>query len=688
MIKVFTLLFLVATIQLTEAQEITKKGDSLAQLVKKNNARDTDQVFEYGKELALQNDTLVSPIGNAEKLGYPWEDKVSFQFHLGTTRGYFDAGLYQEAKAEMQHAEKFLGNSNKEQLDYWYSMGLVEQKLSNFKTAKQYYNKAFTFLEKVENEEIRQDCLNNLAACEIELGNFEKAIELQQQALTLAEKLTDSVSMGKVLNNISVLYQKLDNFEASLEYMARGIQLDSIMNDRRSLSASLLNYGITTRRKALKEKDTEGLKKARSYYLKSMQVAEEVDYFQVKAAVLANLINVETDLGNFKKAITYGEEALEFNKGINNKYGVMLTSLNLGAAYVDDKQFAKAEPLLDNALTLAQEMNFTAGIQETKYALNSLYKEQGDYKRAYTLYREYIDIKDSIASMDVKNKVNELEIQYETEKKENEILQQRAQLAEKDLEVRRKNTLVYGGFGLALLLGLMGYLFYNQQKLKNRQLQKEAQLQTALSKIETQNKLQEQRLRISRDLHDNIGSQLTFVTSSIDNLQYALKGSNEKITQKLGNISEFTTQTIYELRDTIWAMNKTQITAEDLQVRIANFIDKAGKAAEGVTFNYEVGEGISEKMFTSVQGINIYRIIQESVNNALKHAQASKISVVMEQSEKGTVIEIMDNGIGFNEAEIEAGNGLVNIRKRARELGGKAIISAAPQNGTKIKIEL
>ncbi|WP_170134724.1 sensor histidine kinase, partial [Marinirhabdus gelatinilytica] len=201
-----------------------------------------------------------------------------------------------------------------------------------------------------------------------------------------------------------------------------------------------------------------------------------------------------------------------------------------------------------------------------------------------------------------------------------------------------------------------------------------------------QNKLQEQRLRISRDLHDNIGSQLTFVTSSIDNLQYALEIGNEKVTQKLGDISEFTTQTIYELRDTIWAMNKTQVTAEDLQVRIANFIDKAGKAAEGVTFNFEVDEGVSEKTFTSVEGMNVYRIIQESVNNALKHAQASKISVVMKQSEKGTLVEITDNGVGFNEAEIEAGNGLANIRKRARDIGGKAQIVSENGNGAKITI--
>ena len=80
--------------------------------------------------------------------------------------------------------------------------------------------------------------------------------------------------------------------------------------------------------------------------------------------------------------------------------------------------------------------------------------------------------------------------------------------------------------------------------------------------------MQEQRLRISRDLHDNIGSQLTFIISSIDNLKFVTKDVNEKLKDKLSSISSFTSDTIFQLRDTIWAMNKSEITIEDLHARI------------------------------------------------------------------------------------------------------------------------
>jgi len=286
----------------------------------------------------------------------------------------------------------------------------------------------------------------------------------------------------------------------------------------------------------------------------------------------------------------------------------------------------------------------------------------------------------------VEEKIASLTIEFETEKKEKEILQQRAQLAEKELEVKQKNYFIFGSLGLALVLGLIGYLLYNQQKLKNRQLQKESELKTALVKIETQNRLQEQRLRISRDLHDNIGSQLTFIISSIDNLKYGFKDMGEKLSDKLLGISSFTTQTIYELRDTIWAMNKNNITFEDLQSRIINFIDNAKLATEQTNFTFTIDASVhQENTFTSVQGMNIYRIIQEAVNNAIKYANASEVGVFISE-DNGFHFKITDDGIGFKEDQVALGNGINNMKKRARDLSGTLTISSSDKKGTTITV--
>ena len=236
---------------------------------------------------------------------------------------------------------------------------------------------------------------------------------------------------------------------------------------------------------------------------------------------------------------------------------------------------------------------------------------------------------------------------------------------------------------LAIILSLLGYIFYNQQKQKNKQLKRENDLKEALLKIEAQNKLQEQRFRISRDLHDNIGAQLTFIISSLDSLKYGFK-IPDKLNNKLKSISEFTSSTILELRDTIWAMNKTEITIEDLQARISNFIEKANLAASNTNFDFKVNNFKKNISLTSVEGMNVYRIIQETINNAIKYAEASQIEVIINFEKTTLEFKISDNGKGFDLGELEFGNGINNIKKRAREINAELKIDSTKGKGTEV----
>jgi signal transduction histidine kinase len=228
-------------------------------------------------------------------------------------------------------------------------------------------------------------------------------------------------------------------------------------------------------------------------------------------------------------------------------------------------------------------------------------------------------------------------------------------------------------------------LIYRQQKLKTTQQAQEFELKSAISKIENQNKLQEQRLNISRDLHDNIGAQLTFIISSVDNIKYAFDITNEKLDNKLSNISSFAKDTIIELRDTIWAMNSNEISFEDLEIRINNYIEKAREAKDQISFSFAIDPVLKTQKLTSVQGMNIYRTIQEALNNAIKYANATVISINAKQVENQLKIIIQDNGVGFDEATVEKGNGLQNMQKRIEEIGGEFHLSSSNE-GTRIEI--
>jgi signal transduction histidine kinase len=198
--------------------------------------------------------------------------------------------------------------------------------------------------------------------------------------------------------------------------------------------------------------------------------------------------------------------------------------------------------------------------------------------------------------------------------------------------------------------------------------------------------LQEQRLNISHDLHDNIGAQLTFIISSVENIKYAFDLKNTKLDYKLQNISTFTKSTILELRDTIWMMNHDAIVFEDLRARILNFIEKAKDATGTIYFNFTIDESLIRMKLRSIAGMNIYRSIQEAVNNTIKYSEADQIDIDVKKNDIKMWIQIKDNGIGFDISSTEKGNGLVNMEKRIEDIGGSYKLSSEVNKGTTITL--
>lgn len=290
-------------------------------------------------------------------------------------------------------------------------------------------------------------------------------------------------------------------------------------------------------------------------------------------------------------------------------------------------------------------------------------------------------LQDAILEKTIRKQTNELETKYQTEKKEQLLLQ-------KEAEAKQKNILLIGISSLLVLISVIALLIYRQQRLKNKQQEQEFQLKSAIAQIEKQNELQEQRLTISRDLHDNIGAQLTFIISSVENIKYAFDITNTKLDTKLQGISSFARATIVELRDTIWAMNNNEIHFEDLRVRILDFIEKAKIATEEIDFKFTIEDNLQQEKFSSISGMNIYRTIQEAVNNAIKYADASLITIDVKTIDDKIAIHIQDNGKGFDEETIEKGNGLLNMQKRIEDIGGIFSLVAAPEKGTSIELLL
>ena len=523
------------------------------------------------------------------------------------------------------------------------NLGAIYHGKSDYGKAIEQFHEAVLMVDTTQYLYIKSQVLGGLSASYDELGDIDKSIQFGEESLELAIKEIEIYPefVPPILNNMAFKEMKRGNYERALAYMDYADSIIAIY----PLEASKLQVAS---RKASLFLDLNQPAKAKKVLTDNLPL---LDKYQLAAEVR-----------------------------FRYKYSLGKSYFKLGEKQEALKILFPLEQQADS-LNLLKEVVF---INET---LSEIYAENGNYTQAYRSQKKNKKISDSIYSMERQKYFKEVDTRFETEKKERILAETRANLAESELKIKQRNNLIYGSLGLAAILGLLGYLFFSQQKLKNNQLKKEGELKEALARIETQNRLQEQRLRISRDLHDNIGSQLTFVTSSVDNMKFGLGKDHPEMGNKLDNISAFTTQTIYELRDTIWAMNKSDITVEDMQARIANFIEKARSVQNDVGFTFELDDTIADSAtFTSVQGMNIYRIIQEAVNNALKYAEATSVEVKIDKNNSEYNISIEDDGKGFDLENIEMGHGLSNIKKRAKDLGGEAIIESKLNRGTRVSL--
>lgn len=466
------------------------------------------------------------------------------------------------------------------------------------------------------------------------------------------------------------------------KFMIKGIRMAEKEKNSPSLMIMYDNYGILKHDQ--KEHDSASL-----YFNKSLNMKLKANDSVGIPYSLNKIGMLNVDLKNYEIAKQNLDKAYRLRLKLNDKIGIAENLNFYGILYDSIGNHTKAIEYYEKALQASKEAGYNQLVQRNYRSLSDILERNHDYRNALMYFKRHTLYKDSLNDLMVLSNRDQLEVEFETAKKEKEILIQRAELAESRLKIERKNLQVSGVVFLLLISIIIGYQFYNTQKQKNIRLEKENQLKDALILIETQNQLQNQRLKISRDLHDNIGSQLTFIISSIDNLRYFLKNENPKVDHKLSEVNLFTKNTIVELRDTIWAMNKDDISFEDLKIRISNFIDKAETLVSDIEFLFYIDENLDEIKLNSLEGINLYRVIQEAINNAVKHSEASRVEVHIKQSkEKGYNfdIEVSDNGKGFSVSEAESGNGILNMKKRIKEVRGQITFDSVQGKGSTIRI--
>lgn len=569
--------------------------------------------------------------------------------------------------------------------EYYFCKSARQNDYASVDSAIYYANCAIPKLKEAKSINSLLTVYNNLGNIYNNKGQYDKAIQYRILALKMAEQQNLKNWIVNIYVSISYDYHDFENYQKGIDYGKKALQI--YRNDK---NAKPKNFHSALNAIAINYDDWNKPEQAIYYHKLNLKYVKGKDTILLQNTFnnLGNTLLKQKKFTEAKKWILRSKKIIDFKakSGDNVDYNYATCYTNLATIATELNQFEDAEKYFNLALKYSKKSKTAEKLRDYYYQKSIYNKKRNNLSETIKEQDNYIKLRDSIYTVERNEALAEMETKYQTEKKEKQLLLAKNQILQKEEESKEKSYWLILTSFLVLSSVIIGYLFFRQQKLKNKQQEHEFELKNAIAKIETQNKLQEQRLSISRDLHDNIGAQLTFIISSVENLKFGFPNIDEKISNHLTKISSFTKDTIVELRDTIWAMNSNDIDLIDLRSRLLNFIEKA-QTSSNVNFKFNIDESLNQKKISSLQGINIYRVIQEAVNNAVKHAKATKIDIETFAKENELTFEIKDNGIGFNSEEVVHGNGLYNMKKRIEEIGGNFNLSSN-ENGTKITITI
>lgn len=549
---------------------------------------------------------------------------------------------------------------------------------TNITLSIRYYERALHLADSIEDLRLQANVYELLGLVNYYKGDYESSVSNNLKAIDLFESIQLKSRAGNVYATLGHQMKGRD-LPKAMNYMRKGISLQRAERDTFRLAGSYNNFGWL-------HQLNHDLDSALFYYNQGLKITTDLKDSLGMPYSLNSVAGVYLERKQFEKAKTLYDHAFSIRKVRNDKNGMSENYQFYGDLYYAQNSYNKAAFNYKKSLDLGLEIKYTNICFQNASQLAVCFEKMNQLDSALYYQKESNKYKDQLLNETTNNTIASLEIQFESEKNEKEIAQQKVRITQQEQEAKQLNYLLFGLGALLLFALFIGNLLFKQQRLKQDRLKEENRLKDEISKEQIKNKLHEERLRISRDLHDNIGSQLTFITSSMDNLKFISK--EEKVNDKLDGLTDFTRDTITQLRDTIWAMNKGQITLDDFQGRLFNFIIGARNSSVNTSIDFDQNIESKSLAFSAEQGINLFRMVQESINNAIKYAMSSNIRIHMIEENEIIKLCIIDDGIGFNKTEIQYGNGIKNMKYRANEISADFQITSSKESGTRIEISI
>lgn len=599
---------------------------------------------------------------------------------------------HKERKTFLWHKAQMLSNYGKIHND-------------NDSLAIEYYKKSLIISTEIDDKPTIAETYNTIGVLNYYLFNYPEALKNHAKALTLFKSLNDQEGLARSNNNIGLVYDDQGNYSTALKYYYNSLKIKEELNDIGGIASSYNNIGMVFRLQGKYTQAVENLQKALNYYKQDKDLEGEGDVYtnigiiyieqakyheaidnhkkaialfeqvnDLKGVGLAygNLASAYMYQGNYTDALTNYNKALDIKLQTNDKKGSAYMYIGIGMTHQKLNNPAKAKQYLQNALLIAQKGGAKAIIKNCYHNIAVADSTLGNYKSAFENYKLYTVYKDSLENEDIERKSLQTIMQYDFEKKEALIKQDAENQKKRQRVVLIATTAL---LVLSILLLITWFYFYKKKKKTEKILhEKELSLQIA----------EEERRRISADLHDDLGPGMAGLTIASDML--AMRADTDGIRIEAQKIAENSKKISSRLSEVIWELNMEHDNLEDLLL----FIQKQGKKYfkhKDIEFSMRLPLEIPSIAVLGTTRRQMYLAVKECFHNTYKHAEAETANCEAIFDTKQLTLVISDNGKGFDTSEKNAGEGLKNLEYRLNKINGKVEIISSP-NGTSVTIRI
>ncbi len=568
--------------------------------------------------------------------------------------------------------------------------------------AKCYYMKsvndsALLYLKEVnpllEKETVENKLMYNsiLASVYLDQSRTKEALQLFLSSASILEQPGNSHLKNKLFStytNIGQTFLREKQLGKAEEYLNKAMKLKEFAENKSQFIGIYSKYFMIY-------SNSNQLDKAKIVMDSALALLPQVDNFEMKQAVFVNYGRLCELRSDFKKAKEYYLLGLKITDSMhNNSYRSRILN-NLSSVSNSLNQMADAELFAKEALKFAKEIN---SFEDLSYAYGNLKLAEihkGNYKQALAFAELQFAYTDSLSSISSKENVRLLEAKYQSEKKEKEIADLKLVKTTQELALVKRNRLLFTGALAAISLLFVLGLLYRNSKQKNIIVQKENNYQQEQIKfLERQQQVvslqsmvngqETERTRIAKDLHDGLGGLFSTVKMHMSTLQHEEQQLQHntlfsKSYDLIHSASEEVRRIAHNMMpDVLMKMGVVQATQE-----LCNSIS-AGKLLHVSMQAY----GMEKRLNASTE-IMLYRILQELLNNIIKHAQATEAIVQFNREGNRLSVTVEDNGRGFNtkETDEKITAGLSSVQSRVQYLNGQLSIDSQQEIGTTVLMD-